>query len=80
MSEGIGKGEGLGEEEKGFMNTPFTRHNDVNSLSEGGQGIQKFPAPRAIVAANVGGRGGTPREPQKAPFWRTKIAVFKAQK
>lgn len=62
------------------MNTPFTRHSDANSLCEGGQGIQKFPAPRAIVAANVGGRGGTPREPQKAPFWRTKIAVFKAQK
>lgn len=39
------------------MNTPFTRHNDVDSLSEGGQGIQKFPAPRAHLAAKMGVEG-----------------------
>ena len=50
------------------------------ALSEGGQGIKKFPAPRAYLAAKMGVEGERLGSLSKAPFWRTKIAVFKAQK
>ena len=65
MFEGDVWGEALEGRGKGFMNAPFTRHNDADSLSEGGQGIQKFPAPRAFPAARKGVEGERLGSPSK---------------
>ena len=47
------------------MNTPFTRHSDANSLERRGAGDQKIPCPSSLSGGEDGGRGGTPREPQR---------------